>query len=204
MHPRLGVPLGSPSAVGGADLSTVLLLRGSFDSQAHWHVAVAHRALLAKGHAFIAQGSCFDLGCREPRAPQRERCFTTFAVHALVKAEGSRMAVTAVAQPPLAQPQRLLPRCVYRLGVSVRESHTLGPCRGRLWCYSLAATMAVTSPVAPALRKECPDRIVEAVLSGTLSVSLPPGWRRLRIGQKEPGLLACALWVVPTRVPLFP
>ncbi len=78
------------------------------------------------------------------------------------------------------QPQRLLPRRVYKLGAfSACESHTLGQFRGRLWCYSCAATMAVTSPVAPVLRKVCPDRVVEGTAKRNLEWftqgELPPG-----------------------------
>ncbi len=92
---------------------------------------------MAKVHALIVLNSCLDLGCHKPRAPQCERYFTTFAiskVRALAKSEGSCLAVAEVAQPPLVQPQRLLPRRVYRLGVfSAHEFHTLVHFCGRLW-----------------------------------------------------------------------
>ncbi len=55
-------PRAQPAAQGLADLSTVLLSRGSFDSQAHCHMSVAHGALVAKGHAFIVQGSASTSG----------------------------------------------------------------------------------------------------------------------------------------------
>ncbi len=65
----------------------------------------------------------------------------------------------------------------------MHESHTLGQFRGRLWCDSCAATMAVTNPVAPALRKVCPDKIVEGTANRNLEWltkgELPPGWRRV-------------------------
>ncbi len=94
------------------------------------------------------------------------------------------MPMAVVAQPPPVLPQRLLPRRVCRLGAfSLRESHTLGHFRGRLWFCSCVATMAVTSPVAPALPKECPDRIVEGIaklnLEWLAKDELPPGRRRV-------------------------
>ncbi len=101
------------------------------------------------------------------------------------------MAVAEAAQPPLVHPHRLLPKRVYRLGAfSAHESHTLGQFRGKLWCYSCAATMAATSPVAPALRKECPDTVVEGTAKQNLEWltkgELPPGWRRVADWPKGP------------------
>ncbi len=157
------------------DLSTALLLRGSFDPQAHWHTAVAHTALVAKGHACIVQGSCFDPGCRNPRAPQCERCSTTFAiskVHALAKSEGSCLPVAGVAQPPLVQPQRLLTRCVYRLGVF--------PCTSLTRLGNFAAGSGVTRvrppwpsrvPSPPPFARSAPTGLSRALISGTSSGS---------------------------------
>ena len=170
-----------------------MLLRSSFANQAQWHMTVAHRALVAKGHVFTMRGSCFDLECQKPRAPQCEQCFATFPiskVHALAKAEGECHAVATVARPPLVQPQRLLPKQVDRLGTfCVHESHLLGQYRGRLWCFACAATMAVTSPVAPALRRECPDKVVETAkrnLGWLAKGELPPGWRSVADWPKWP------------------
>ncbi len=161
--------------------------------QAQWHMTVAHRALVAKGRVFTVRGSCFDIECQKPRAPQCEQRFKAFPiskVHALAKAEGECHAVGMVVRPPLVQPQRLLPKQVYRLGTfCVHESHLLGQYRGRR-CFACAAPMAVTSPVAHALRRACPDKVVEGTAKRNLGWlakgELPPGCRKVTDWPKGP------------------
>ena len=85
----------------------------------------------------------------------------------------------------------MLPNQVYRLGTfCVHESHLLGQYRGRLRCYACAATMAVTSPVAPSLNKACPDKVVEGTAKRNLGWlakgELPPGWRSVADWPKRP------------------
>ncbi len=72
----------------------------------------------------------------------------------------------------------------------MHESHTLGHFRGKLSSYSCAATMAVMSPVAPALRSERPDRTVEGTAEQNLEWlakgELPPGWRNVAAWPARP------------------
>ncbi len=120
---------------------------------------VAYRGLLAKGHTFQVKGTCLDLSCAKPRAPQCGRCFATFAVsrvHALsrARAEGTCRPVAVVALPPPTCRQGLWPQRECCLGSGILHgSHLLSHFCGLLWCSRCAAGMAVTSRILPGLQR---------------------------------------------------
>jgi hypothetical protein len=177
-------PLLQGAGVGEEQAAPERLSRAGFATQADWHLEVARRSLLAKGHFFIEEGTFFGGGVCS-RAPQCERCLTVFPrakVHSLARQEGVCTAVACTVSPPLVQPQRLVPRRVLRLGTGVvHESHTLGHFRGRLWCVQCTATVALTSRLTSALSGPCPGRRdeetarrnVERLAKG----ELPTAWR---------------------------
>ena len=110
--------------------------------------------------------------------------FPKSRLHALSKTAEPCMPV-ALVEDPLPKPQRLRPQGVLRLGsLTLHESHSLGHYRGRVWCLSCAATMAVTARVTTALLSPCPGRCedtarrnVERLELGELpKVWLATGW----------------------------
>jgi hypothetical protein len=159
------------------------LSRVDFPSQAAWHLEVARQALVGQGHVFGEPGSIFDPAAERPKAPQCDRCLLVFPksrVHALSKT-GEQCMPVAVCEQALAKPQRLMPQGVLRLGaLTLDESHSLGHYRGRVWCFSCAATMAVTARVTTALLSPCLGRCevtarrnVERLAEG----ELPKAWQ---------------------------
>ncbi len=91
--------------------------------------------------------------------------------------------VAVVALPPLVQPQRLMPKRVYKLGApAVPESLT--------WAFPRPAVVLLVyghrgsrEPPGPAFRKQCPNRKVARTTKRNLEWlakgDLPPGWGRV-------------------------
>jgi hypothetical protein len=179
--------VGTPAFFAWLSTCTGPLPRSIFSSQAQWHRMVAYRALIASGHAFDIEGSCFDLRpSASQKAPQCTRCFSTFAVakiHVLAKDAVQCAGLAVSLATPLVVPQRLRPSRDYQLfGSYVHASHQLGHFRGRVWCYACASTFAVTSSRLPkALREACNERNVEQTALRNLAFlaagELPPAWR---------------------------
>jgi len=163
------------------------LPRGMFNSQGHWHLMIALRAMTAAGHRFVVQGSCFDLlGCDKPGAPQCILCLRHFAVasiHATAKRGMACEPVSLTLPVPLVGPQRLRPSRDYQVcGYKAHGSHQLGHFRGRVWCYACASSFAVTSARVPkAILGACAERIEEDTARRNLAFlvagGLPPSWR---------------------------